>query len=405
MVLNRSNLLWLLFLVFVFTIPLSQFVSTRLLVGLLAFLFLLDARSNWFFSFFRNTWDVILYSIMLTVGLIYTTDWTTGLNVIETNLSFLAVPIVISCLPMFTSNRKKWFFRAFLFGIILSSIICLFVAAYHYAQNSDIQVFFFEKFTAVIKSHPTYFAYYIIFAITAELFLLYYDEDRRYLLLRYLVILFLFLILILTGGQTAFISILFVFSFFILKYLTEVKSRTKSIVVGIVILMLCCMFLVTFLESKNRMAALNDSWERSLLWESALKAIPNLFIGVGTGDYKIVLNQYFMSHNLTQFASESYNSHNQVIQLLFSNGILGVLGFGCMISRPLYLAFRNKNILAILCLFPFLIYGMTEVFLGRYQGVVFFALLHQIFISEMNHQKSSFGDPIDITKNLNVKSI
>lgn len=402
---RKTNLPWLLFLVFVFTIPLSQFVSSRLIVGLLAFPFLLNARSNWFISLFKNTWDIVLYSVILMVGLIYSTDWMTGLNVIETNLSFLAIPIVISYLPTFTGNRMKEIFKAFLFGLNLASAICLSVAVYRYSQSSHFQVFFFEEFTAVINSHPTYFAYYIIFAITIELFLLYYNEDRHYLLLRYLTILFLFLILILTGGQTAFISLLFVFSFFILKYLTEEKSRTKSIVVGIVISMLCCMFLVTFLESTNRTAILNDTWERSVLWESAITAIPNLLIGVGTGDYKMVLNEYYMSHNLTQFASESYNSHNQVIQLLFSNGILGVFGFACMIARPLYLAVRNKNILAILCLFPFLIYGMTEVFLGRYQGVVFFALLHQIFIAEMNHQKSSLQDPIDINKNLNVKPI
>ena len=65
-----------------------------------------------------------------------------------------------------------------------------------------------------------------------------------------------------------------------------------------------------------------------------------------------------------------------------------------MVGRPLYLAVKNKNILAILCMFPFLIYGMTEVFLGRYQGVVFFALLHQVFIMEMNLDRPRSMVPI-----------
>jgi O-antigen ligase len=160
-------------------------------------------------------------------------------------------------------------------------------------------------------------------------------------------------------------------------------------VTGLIVLMLSCMFLISVVENGNRAFALNDSWERAILWESAISANATPFFGVGTGDYKIALNDYYTKHNLEQFASESYNAHNQLIQLLFSNGVFGLLAFSIMIGRPLYLAVKKKNILAILCIFPFLIYGMTEVFLGRYQGIVFFALLHQIFINERNSETTT----------------
>jgi hypothetical protein len=61
-----------------------------------------------------------------------------------------------------------------------------------------------------------------------------------------------------------------------------------------------------------------------------------------------------------------------------------------MIVRPIYLSVRNRNILGTLIFFPFLIYGMTEVFLGRYQGVVFFALLHQLFMALYHSQAARF---------------
>ncbi|MCX8492174.1 MAG: O-antigen ligase family protein, partial [Cyclobacteriaceae bacterium] len=125
----------------------------------------------------------------------------------------------------------------------------------------------------------------------------------------------------------------------------------------------------------------NDYWERIDLWQSAIHANTNPLIGVGTGDYNLVLNEYYRTHAMAQFADGNLNSHDQFIQLYFSNGILGLLGFLIILARPLYLSVRAQKLLGILLYFPFLIYGITEVFLGRYQGVVFLSFVHQILIS------------------------
>jgi O-antigen ligase len=148
-------------------------------------------------------------------------------------------------------------------------------------------------------------------------------------------------------------------------------------------------FWITIIIDNKGIKSLNDSWDRLILWESAIEALPDPVFGVGTGDYKTVLNQYYSDHQMKRFASESFNSHNQLIQLLFSNGLLGVSAFLLMIVRPLYLSYKNENILAMLCFFPFLIYGVTEVFLGRYQGIVFFVFIHQFFMIQLNIARNS----------------
>lgn len=389
---NVMKLYYRAFLLFVFTIPLSQLVSVRLLVILLVVSLFIKTKEKNFFRFFKNSWDIILYLLVLAVGLIYSQELKAGLGVMETNFSFLAIAIVLSRLPVMDKERLNGVFRSFKLGLILASLICLCFAAYQYSLTHNIQHFFSYGFTDVIHFHPTYFAYYIIFVISVELYSVFYDKESSDQILKYLTIVFLFLILILTGGQTAFIGILFVFSFFILKFLIEEKTIRRKIAIGLVILMLCCIFLISVVEKELLLGDFNDAWERAILWESAISAIPNLLLGVGTGDYKIALNDYYINHGLTQFATEGYNSHNQVIQILFSNGVLGVLSFGLMIVRPLYLAIQSKNILTILCFFPFLVYGVTEAFLGRYQGIVFFALLHQVFTLTMQSEKSFSTD-------------
>ncbi len=385
---------WRAFLLFVFTIPISQFISVRLLVVVLLFSVFIKG-GNKFGIYITRSWDIILYISILVIGLIYSNDLKAGLNVMETNFSFIAIPIILSCLPSLDKPRMNQIFRAFGLGLIIASSICLTFAIYRYIHNPDIHFFLFYEFTKIISFQPTYFAYYLIFAISIGLFFVFNEAESTNYLIRYFTILFLFFVLILTGGQTAFIGLLFVFSFFILKFLVEEKSFKRKADTSFIAFMLFCMFLVSLEEKKFLIMEFNDSWERGILWESALSAIPNLFLGAGTGDYRSVLNEYYQQHGLAQFAVENYNSHNQIIQLLVSNGILGVLSYCIVVLRPLFIALQNKNVLTILCLFPFLVYGITEVFLGRYQGVVFFVLLHQLFIIFMYSGKSFFTDKMN----------
>jgi O-antigen ligase len=201
---------------------------------------------------------------------------------------------------------------------------------------------------------------------------------------------FFFLMLMLTGGQTAFMSLLLVSSFFILRFILEEKTGYRKLTATLVSVMIICMFLISARDHGMREDILNDSWDRLELWKSAFLANPDALFGVGTGDYKIILNEYYQAHGMERFAKDSYNSHNQFIQVYFSNGILGLITVIVLMCRPLYLSVKNDYSFGILVFFPFIIYGMTEVFLGRYQGIIFFALLHQLFIRYYGSVKPAF---------------
>jgi O-antigen ligase len=153
-------------------------------------------------------------------------------------------------------------------------------------------------------------------------------------------------------------------------------------------MMMMMMFSLNAIDQGDKRALLNDSWDRLDLWRSAISANQNVLFGVGTGDYKDVLNEFYRANEMENFASNSLNSHNQFIQIYFSNGLFGLVSVLILLGRPLYISFTENNPLGVLIFFPFLIYGITEVFLGRYQGVVFFVFLHQMFIGYLNALKS-----------------
>jgi len=381
----EKGIYWLL-LGIVFLIPISSFISVRLL-----FLTLLLALINYRFNnLLRATWDLIIYLVVLIVGLFYSASLDVGFDVLETSFSFLAIPIIVFNIKFLSEKRLNLIFYSFILGLTVTSFICLISAMLSFNKSGDSNSFFFYELTNVLNLHPTYFAYYLIFAITFALYLLYYQKSPVNPTIGALIITFFFFMLLLTGGTTSFISLLFVFSFFILKFFLDKSTREQRLAFALVFTMMILMFTINSIDQTGHQIASNDSWDRFELWKSAILANPNFLFGVGTGDYKGVLNEFYLSHGMEKFASQNLNSHNQFIQIYFSNGLMGLVAVLILVGRPLYLSFKNNNSFGILVFFPFLIYGVTEVFLGRYQGVVFFVLLHQLFINYLNTPKPEF---------------
>jgi O-antigen ligase len=397
----KDRIALLLFYGFCFSLPLSQLLNSRLLfVAAIGSCFLSDHKFS-FKAFVIQSWDLLLFFSMLLIGLTYSTDIQLGLRQIETSLSFLGVPLVVYNLGGFSKDRMARTFYAFALGTFVAGLICLIDASVSFSQTGDYQRFFYSQLTRTIDSHPTYFAYYLIFIITYGLYVLYYELSKKFVGWAIAGLLFFFTLLLLTGGQTAFISLTLVFSFFISKYALEKKGMRESLTVTLVLLLLICMVgaMIAFRSNEIFLSVSNqnDYWERMTLWKSAINANTSVLAGVGTGDYNLVLNSYYRQHDMARFANENLNSHNQFIQSYFSNGLIGLMTLLFILARPLYLSIRHQNLLGVLLYFPLVMYGVNEVFLGRYQGVVFVAFIHQILVSH-NLQLISVPSPLKIFK-------
>lgn len=386
MKINRV-VLWIFYL-FSFTISINQYLSTRLLVLLAVVSLFLKGISG--AKLLNNGWVFILYLFVLISGLLYSSDPTTGLAVLETSFPLFAIPLIISKISLYESDLFKNSVWAFISGLLLASLFSIGMALNNYWNEGHVESFYYYSLTETIGYHPTYFAYYLIFAITYILYSLYYKNTELYTFPSGIILAFFFVILLFTGGNTAFISLLLIFSFFLLKFLLEKRDVSKIYLLTGIIVMLIVLFILQATEtSLPNTEPLNDSWERITIWESTVKAIPNPFFGVGTGDYKAVMNDYFLRHGMNDFARNNMNAHNQILQLFLSNGILGVISFVLMLAVPLYRGVKTQSMQMVITLFPFIVYGMTEVFLNRYQGVVFFAWLVQIQLFDLQREKPS----------------
>lgn len=366
---------------FAFCLPISAYVAVRiLLLALIISLFVREDRAALGARWIRRSWDLFLYFFVLAVGVIYSANRTTAWGVLETNVVFLGLSLAIARLSPFDDDTRNRLLRAFVSGVFISSLVCVATATGRFLVERTPDVFLSYKLTEVIGSHPTYTAYFIIFSITYLMAGYSSGLSRLKGWQLWASVLFLFLFLLLTGGQTAFVGMLLVIAFFVLRFFTdEAASHRRSLAILSLLMLGLLLANSTYMPGFND-SDTNDSWERYYLWRSAVEANDNYVFGVGTGDYKDELNSYYRVHNMDEYEKGSFNAHNQFIHSFLSNGILGVLAFVLLIAHPLYLAVKHGSALGVLTFFPFIIYAMTEVYLGRLQGVAFYALLHQSFV-------------------------
>ncbi len=367
-----------------FFLPVSQLISVRLLL-VISILALFTRQPFNLRKKLLKSWHLLFYLLVLTIGLFNSTDINQGLKVLETNFCFLAIPLILGFMKSLDERFLCNILFSLLLGMFSASLLCLIYGIYSWSINADTSAFFFYQFTNILDFQPTYFAYFLCFGISVLLYFNYYGIGKFPVWANTITIGFFFVILMLTAGRTAYIAMLFVFAFFILKFLFEEERHSNTtLTFGISSILLISMLLINYLDinsSLNLSENNNDYWERLALWKSGLLANTNFLFGVGTGDYKIILNDYFLHHGLAQYAKENFNTHNQFIQSFLSNGLIGVISLLILMGRPLYLSVKRQNVLGIMTFFSFFIYGITEVFLGRYQGVVFFAFLNQVFVT------------------------
>ncbi len=389
---TRSNIFWGLFLLFVALIPTFQQGSSALLILIFIGSFFLKRKLS-LSSFLRSGWDTWIYLVVLIFGMLYSESAGAGLRVLETSLSLFVLVFVFEALHPFDEKKLYSLLWVFAAGLMVAFLYCLSFSVYRFLDTNNPAEFYGDNLTSALdNTHPIYFAYYVITIIVFGLYLIYNQEKTLLPMpITLMMTVFFFVMLLLLDSSTAIVGALFPLLYFVLKFVYEERRRPSHYTAFITSIL----FLVFLFAANNLnlfgVHVTDDYWERYVLWESALHALPNWLIGVGTGDASAVLNEYYRMHNLAVFAASNYNAHNQFIETLFETGIPGLTILIVLIGRPIYMAVQTHNIFGFLCIFPFLIYGMTEVFLGRYQGVVFFALLHHAFVSLALQQRSQLA--------------
>jgi O-antigen ligase len=130
------------------------------------------------------------------------------------------------------------------------------------------------------------------------------------------------------------------------------------------------------------------------IWRSAIGVIKQNFIfGVGTGDASKDLAEEFLNRGYVNGFYDNLNAHNQFLETLLENGLIGLIIFFAIIGYMLYIAISQRNLLLGLFIISITIFFVFETMLNRLAGVSFFALFSFLLIyTKMKKQEINNND-------------
>jgi O-antigen ligase len=120
---------------------------------------------------------------------------------------------------------------------------------------------------------------------------------------------------------------------------------------------------------------------RCSIWKSAISVIKhNMVTGVGIGDASTELKKEFINQGYSYGYYNDLNAHNQYLEVLLENGLIGLVIFSCILGYMLFVSISEKNLIYGLFILMILIFFSFESVLNRLAGITFFSLFSFLLI-------------------------
>ncbi len=136
---------------------------------------------------------------------------------------------------------------------------------------------------------------------------------------------------------------------------------------------------------------LNEALEKDLrnfIWKSAVGVIKhNIVLGVGAGNASPELRKEFIRRGYVEGYYDDLNAHNQYLEVLLENGLVGLIIFMSILGYMSFLAISERNLIYGLFILMMIIFFFFESVLNRLAGVTFFSLFSFLCLYSKNPRK------------------
>lgn len=331
---------------------------------------------------------ILIYFVINTVSLLWTSDFVSGTKFIEKDLSMLYVPLLFCLFSLRQEQVKtilvvvgRWFmFFAFLSvcAWILQSRVLGISLLESFSTTKHFLVDSYSPFVLIFSwsnfDHPTYISICLILGLSV----LWYYVGKKIvavweLIFGIAIVLFLSVI---TQSRFMLLSWSIVNIIFILYYLR--RSRKKAIVF-ICVLVACVSLSVYF----NPNSAKSLFWDdvRDMHYSVAFESIgENTLLGTGIGGMTKYINKDNPLYTPIKDSWDGhYHPHNQVIGDFMQTGVLGLLSIVVLIIYMLYSSIKQRNILFFSFVLIYILLMSIEMPLMVDQGLYCFVFFISLF--------------------------
>lgn len=313
---------------------------------------------------------------------------------VEKLSAFLIFPVIfLISKNLFTQqnfiNKLK---LTYFIGGNLSLIILLAIATVNSINYSSVIYFTYNELTDPLGIQPIYYGAFYCLAIIFGFDLLTTFKKHR-MILGFGTLLLTFGV-ILIASRISWIILAIILP---IKMVPFFKKNRKAFYIALFSLLTFSFLIFTNPTLNNRLFLLNSNVSsysglafRMKIWENVFDLIyekPTL--GFGAYEAELELQKKFSAENFRRAYFLRLNAHNQYLQTMLESGALGLFSLLLILLFFLYNAQADKNKLLFLTLICLSL--LTESYLRRFNGVLFFCYFYFFFLL-IENKKSSLID-------------
>lgn len=346
----------------------------------------------------------LLLFILLVIGMTYTTNTSYGWALVERHLSLLFLPFVVSSFTLLSNRQQTLVIKGFIFFTTLVAFYFLGYAIFDYFKTGSVYIegksghhlynkFMHHRLTGPLEMHAVYFSFYVSvsFLYLLNFFVKRYNQIKiNYKVIFLLLFVFYALIIILLKSALFAIALPTSILLFFILYYRQYILRSKKSLIGIIALVFFLGFFAFYgVKSKVQNFSTNldltDQHPGPLkirlgIWYSCWETIKdNWFLGAGTGDGHDAIIAKYDKLDFYIGKKDQFNAHNMYMQYWINNGLSAFLLYLITLISFAYYFYVKKDYVALLFIFLFASFSMTEATMMRQAGIVFFVLFSTLF--------------------------
>ena len=354
---------------------------------------------------------ILLYGLM-ALSLFWSIDFKESLHALSKEIAFILLPLCFLINPLLSKAEKDKILCYFSYAYFGYAIFYLLKAVIRYTITKDTSVFFYHELVT-FDVNAIHMSVYISVA-----FFYFFIKKEKNLLDKIAIVVLLFFLVLLSSKNIiiVFLILLLLASFFHLK--TKWNSTNKISLLFLAILVFGFVFYGKlkdrFLlevnsnttENTNSQApglvnnvSVSDAWNKepfqtndffagtalrvyqARIFSEMLHEEPIFYTGFGLNATQSKIVAKRKQHQLYE-GYDKFNFHNQYIQFFAEIGVFGLLLFLLIVAINLKNAIKSKNFVAISFAILMISLFLTESFLSRQRGIVFFVIMYCIFNSK-----------------------
>lgn len=330
----------------------------------------------------------LMFAISL-VGMMWTSNTNEGWRLVQIQLNFLFIPVVVIAVACSGANRND-IYRVLMISLGLSLILMGYDAYQQLDEMPFIQTINGSQLSLPFL-HRAYFMNHVAILILLLLF-----RPGKLTWSGVLLIAILGLIFWILQGRMNLLALGAVLGLLAVWGVFKKNSRVSLISISVIGLLLASHF-IGFMPSRfdqdmsNELETSEDGVpqtnSRLYMWEMSLAAYSKSpILGVGTGDTHDAINGQFEEVGYEFGLERNYNSHNQYVQMLLTYGPIGLLILLGMFVVFLIKGWKNRDMVLIAWTIYFGLVLLTESYFDRFHGVYLFAVVTSFLLATTNRE-------------------